>query len=100
MNEREKIWFTIVSPNGEETRLYVTYDDIGGHDVIPATNVIIQLGDGKPVEIEPQQLTELAALFLAVSGSQVDYSGADSLLEGFSLKGKLAATKLAEALVF
>ena len=95
MNER--IWFTIVSPNGKETRLYVTYDDVGGYEGIPATNAIIQLG-GEPVEIEPQQLTELAALFLAISGTQVDYSGADALLEGFSLKGKEAATKLAKAL--
>ena len=95
---RQEDFFTIVSPNGDETRLNFAYDDVGGHEGVSATNVMIQLGDGKPVEIEPQQLTELAALFLALAGNQNDYQSADVLLEGFSLKGKEAAKKLYKAL--
>lgn len=49
--------------------------------------------------IEPQQLSEIGALLLALAGvKDIDFSGADSLLEGFDLKGKEAATELADAL--
>ena len=41
-----------------------------------------------PVMIEPQQLMELGALFLAIAGKDVDFDSADALLEGYNLKGK------------
>ncbi len=97
----ENITFTVVDPVDQvkESRIYIDYEDIGGHDGIPAKPVTVLFGNGrKHITIGAQQLAELGALFLALAGSEVDFSGADALLEGYGLKGKAAATKLAEAL--
>jgi hypothetical protein len=101
----ENIFFTIVDADtNEETQLHFEYEDVGGYEGVPATPVKMIVGPvpliAKPiaVRIEPQQLAELGALFLALAGTDVDYSGADALLEGFNLKGKEAAQKLASEL--
>ena len=81
-----------------ENRLVFQYDDIGGYGGVPAKPVAIVVA-GKEIVIEPQQLAELGALFLALAGVEgVDFSGADALLEGFEMRGKEAAEKLAAAL--
>ena len=95
----ENLIFTVVDPEScGETQIHLDYENIGGHDDIPAEPVKLRIGD-ESVTIDRQQLTELAALLLALAGTvAVDYSGADSLLEGFGLKGKQAAQNLANAL--
>jgi hypothetical protein len=100
----DSLFFTITQPSdGHEVKLNVEYDDIGGHDGVEAGPVKITLSSDRDdydfsVEVSPQQLTEIAALFLALAGTTVDYSGADALLEGYGLKGKQAAKKLASEL--
>ena len=93
-------FFTVVdTESGLRTKITFIYDDdIGGHDGIPSSPVKFEIGE-EMLRISPQQLTELAALFLALAGNtDIDYSSADALLDGFSLKGKSAAKKLAKAL--
>lgn len=100
----EKIHYTILEPTEnadgktpQETLLHIEYDDIGGHDGVEAKPVTITLG-GVETKIDAQQLAELGALFIALAGTEVDYSGADAVLEGFDLKGKSAAKMLYKAL--
>ena len=103
---KETVFYTIVGkPDG---RIYLTYKDrwspVGGYDGIPAKPVELQMVHGNscytlPVMIQPQQLMELGALFLALAGTVgIDFDSADALLEGYGLKGKEAATMLAKAL--
>ena len=95
-------FFTVVNPFCPErqTRIYVTHDDVGGYGGVLAKPATIKVGDkGEPIEIEAQQLMELGALFIAIAGVEgIDFSSADSLLEGFDLKGKEAAKKLFEVM--
>lgn len=107
----ENDFFTVID---EETgvnqgRINFSYEDIGGNEGISAKPVAIQIeshsSNGKQIikgpimNIGRQQLAELGALLLALAGTEdVDFSGAEALLDGFSLKGKAAATALANAL--
>lgn len=98
----QKDFFTVINPFCPErqTRIHITHDDVGGYDGVLAKPVTIKVGDkGEPIEIDAQQLMELGALFIAIAGVEgIDFSSADSLLDGFDLKGKEAAKKLFEAM--
>lgn len=95
-------FFTVIHPfcPQKETRIYITHDDVGGYDGVLAKPVTIKVGEkGVPLEIEAQQLMEFGALCIAIAGIEgIDFSAADSLLEGFDIKGKEAARKLFEAM--
>jgi len=98
----EKIIYTVsesvegLSPI--ETRINIEYEDIGGYDGVAASPVEIRIG-AESFTVEPQQLMELGALFIALSGvTGIDFESAESLLEGFALKGKEASKKLACAI--
>ena len=85
--------YTIVDPEneGEETKLEVRFNGVGKPAGIMLNNFNLTM-------VDSQQLTEIAALFLAMSGGVVDYSSADELLEGYGLSGKRQATELSAAL--
>jgi hypothetical protein len=95
-------FFTVINPfcPEREIRIHITHDDVGGYGGVLAKPATIRVGDkGEPVEIDAQQLMEFGALCIAIAGVEgIDFSSADSLLEGFDLKGKEAAKQLYEAM--
>ena len=80
------------------SRWTIAYKDTLHREDLTAEPICIQF-DRNSYKLEPQQLMELGALFLALAGTVgIDYEAADELLDGYRLKGKEAAAKLAAAL--
>ena len=84
--------FTIVDPEtDEESFLEIDFKGVG-------KAAFVRLNGSRTVQIDSQQLMEIAALFLAIAGDKVDFSSADDVLDGLQLKGRKQAKELYEAL--